>query len=203
MRQLNFLFPEFFEYKFKRKPKDWSLEELHDLYLRAKARAEKRRNHTLSIMDSIDKEITKFDNKSQVYFYQTINDTTYLRQYEFTWKSRYEKYSSYSLNDPKMKSREERLDFVLSNSRAFELGQEFYESKRLEDMAWRNMWRVKDILWQVIEKKLRKMYEGVQVKDTIIIEISGHKYFIYVENSWGFSNFTLKNEFDGEIIKLS
>jgi hypothetical protein len=73
----------------------------------------------------IDKEIPKFDRKSQVYFYQTSNDTTYLRQYEFTWKCRYDKYTSYCLNDPKLKSREERLDFVLSNSRAFELGQEF------------------------------------------------------------------------------
>lgn len=202
MRQINFLFPEVFEYRFGRKPKNWTLEQLHDLYLRAKSRAEKRWSHTLSIMDKIDKEITKFDNKSQVYFYQTTNDTTYLRQYEFTWKSRY-KHTSYSLNDPKLKSREERLDFVLSNSRAFELGQEFYESKRLEDMAWRSMWRVKDILWQVIEKKLRAKYEGVYVKDTIIIEISGHKYFIHVDNGYVYTNFTLKNEFDGEIIKLS
>jgi hypothetical protein len=38
MRQVNFLFPEVFEYKFGRKPKDWTLEQLHDLYLRAKSR---------------------------------------------------------------------------------------------------------------------------------------------------------------------
>jgi hypothetical protein len=105
MRRANFLFPEAFEHKFKRKPKEWSLEQLHDLYLRAKVRAEKRASHTQSIMDMIDKEIPKFDRKSQVYFYQTSNDTTYLRQYEFTWKCRYDKYTSYCLNDPKLKSR--------------------------------------------------------------------------------------------------
>jgi hypothetical protein len=38
MRQVNFLFPEVFEYKFGRKLKDWTLEQLHDLYLRAKSR---------------------------------------------------------------------------------------------------------------------------------------------------------------------
>jgi len=203
MRHVNFLFPEVFEYKFKRKPKEWSLEQLHDLYLRSKLRAEKRWNHTLSIMDKIDKEITKFDNKSQVYFYQTTNDTTYLRQYEFTWKGRYDKYTSYSLNDPKLKTREERIDFALSNTRSFELGQEFYESKRLEDMAWKSMWRVKHILWQVMEKKLRTIHEGVAVKETLLVEISGHKYFIHVDNCYGYPEFTLQNEFDGQIIKLS
>ena len=41
MRNVSFFYPEVFEYKFKRKPKDWSLEQLHDLYLCAKERAEK------------------------------------------------------------------------------------------------------------------------------------------------------------------
>ena len=203
MRRANFLFPEAFEHKFKRKPKEWSLEQLHDLYLRAKVRAEKRASHTQSIMDMIDKEIPKFDRKSQVYFYQTSNDTTYLRQYEFTWKCRYDKYTSYSLNDPKLKSREERLDFVLSNSRAFELGQEFYESKRLEDMAWRTMWKAKDIFWKVLENKIRDLYEGKVVKETLIVEISGYKYFVHAQNGYGYPSFSLQNEFDGEIISFS
>jgi len=203
MRNVNFLFPEVFEYKFGRKPKDWTLEQLHDLYLRAKSRAEKRWKVSNSIMDTIDKEIPKFDNQSVVYFYQIANDTTYLRQYEFTWKTKYRKYTSFGIRDPKLKTREERLDFALSNNRAFELGQQFYEAKKLEDVAWRSSWRVREILWHIIEEKLQKIYGETAVKETLLIEISGHKYFIHVDNGYGYARFSLQNEFDGEIVKLS
>ncbi len=203
MRNVSFFYPEVFEYKFKRKPKDWSLEQLHDLYLRTKERAEKRWELSQSIMDTIQKEIVQFDNKTKVYFYQTTRDTTFLRNYEFTWKNKHTKYTSWSIGDPKLNNREERLDFLIANVRAFELGQQFYESKTLEDMAWRTMWKVKDILWQVMEKKLRTLYESKVVKETLIVEVSGHKYFVHVDNGYGYPSFRLQNEFDGEIIKLS
>lgn len=210
MRHVNFLYPEAFEYKFKRKPKEWTLEELHDLYLRTKERAEKRWNHTLSIIDTIDKEIPKFDRrfekKSQVYFYQITNDkntyTKHLRQYEFTWGEDKSSYT-YSLRDPKLNTREERLDFALSNERSFELGQKFFESKKLEDMAWRTMWYIKDVFWTVLEKKLRDIYKGKKIRETLLIEVSGYKYFIHVKNGYGYPSFTLQNEFDGEIVKIS
>lgn len=202
MRNVNFFYPEVFERKFNRKPKQWSLEDLHDLYLRAKERAEKRWKLSQSIIDTIQKEIVQFDNKTQVYFYQTTRDTTYLRNYEFTWKNKRDKYTSWSIGDPKLNNREERLDFLIANSRAFELGQQFYESKTLEDMSWRTMWRVKDIFWQVLERMLRSLYESEVVKETLIIEVSGHKYFVHVDNGYGYPNFRLQNEFNGEIIKI-
>jgi hypothetical protein len=202
MRNVNFFYPEVFERKFNRNPKQWSLEDLHDLYLRAKERAEKRWKLSQSIIDTIQKEIVQFDNKTQVYFYQTTRDTTYLRNYEFTWKNKRDKYTSWSIGDPKLNNREERLDFLIANSRAFELGQQFYESKTLEDMSWRTMWRVKDIFWQVLERKLRSLYESEVVKETLIIEVSGHKYFVHVDNGYGYPNFRLQNEFNGEIIKI-
>ena len=203
MKNVNFFYPEVFEYKFKRKPKDWSLEQLHDLYLRAKERAEKRCNLSQSIMDTIQKEIVQFDNKTKVYFYQTVKDTTYLRSYDFTWKCKYNKNTSWSIGDPKLNNREERLDFLIANMRAFELGQQFYESRTIEDMAWRTMCKVKDIFWQVLEKKLRTLYQDNAVKETLLIEVSGHKYFVHVDNGWGYPIFRLQNEFDGEIIKMS
>jgi len=203
MRSVNFFYPEIFERKFNRKPKSWTVEQLHDLYLRAKERAEKRWDKTQKIMDEIQKEIFSHDNKTKVYFYQTLRGETYLRNYEFNWKGLYNKYTSYSIGDPKLNNREERLDFLIANVRAFELGQEFYESKTLDDMAWRTMWKVKDIFWQVLERKLRFLYKDKVVKETLIIEVSGHKYFVHVDNGHGYPSFRLQNEFDGEITKVS
>lgn len=70
-------------------------------------------------------------------------------------------------------------------------------------MAWRSSWKVKDILWNVIEEKLQKIYKEDTLKETILIEISGYKYFVHVDNGYGYPRFYLKNEFDGEIIKIS
>jgi hypothetical protein len=203
MRRVNFFYPEIFERKFNRKPKSWTVEQLHDLYLRAKERAEKRWNISKEIMEEIQKEVFCHDNRTKVYFYQTVRDETYLRSYEFNWSGLYNKHTSYSIGDPKLNNREERLDFLISNTKAFELGQKFRDSKVLEDMAWTSSWKIRDIFWQVLERKLRNIYEDKVVKDTILVEISGYKYFIHVENGYyGYPSFSLKNEFDGEIIKV-
>ena len=202
MTNVNFFYPEIFERKFKRSPKFWSLDELHDLYLRTKSRADKHHEKTKFIMDRIENEIPKFNNKSKVYFYQVNNDQTYLRNYEFNWRSLYNKYTSYSIGDPKLDNREERLDFLIANKLSFELGQEFYELKKIEDMAWRTMWKVKSIFLQVLDKKLREKYDGKIPPKTLILDISGYKYFIHVDDEYHYPKFTMENEFDGNIVQL-
>jgi hypothetical protein len=70
-------------------------------------------------------------------------------------------------------------------------------------MAWRTMWKAKDIFWKVLENKIRDLYEGKVVKETLIVEISGYKYFVHSQNGYGYPSFSLQNEFDGEIISFS
>ena len=162
-------------------------------------------------MNTIRKELVSFDNKTNVYFYQTTGNKTYLRQYEFEWETKYKKYSCYSIKNPKLDNREERLDFALSNTRSFELGQEFREAKMMEDMSWKTCWRVKEILWCILERKLQEEFkEKTQLQEDsfdylngiILIEISGYKYFVKVDNGYHNPRFVLSNRFEGEALKF-
>ena len=214
MQKINFKFPEVFRFKFNREPRMWSIEQLHDLYLRTKDRSQKRMKISRDIVEKIKSEIIPDSSESGinyksylVYFYQKYsNGDTYLRQYKLTFHENRDTYS-YSINDPKMKTREERIVFILANGRAFELGQEFYEAKRMEDMGWKSMWVVKGVMWGEIENKLRKKYnqngiysQGIYAPDTLVIQIGDKQYFVHVDNSRGYSNFVLKNENLGEVV---
>jgi hypothetical protein len=210
MRKINFKFPEIFKYKFNREPKNWTIEQLHDLYFRTKDRALDRSKICKDIVEKIKSEIIYDSSESGynyktylVYFYQESNKTTYLRQYKLTFHDSRDSYS-YSINDPKLNSREERLDFILANGRAFELGQEFYEAKRIEDMAWKSMWVVKSVMWEEVESKLREIYKYGEkyAPDTLVIQIGEKQYFVHVDNSHGYSKFQLKDENVGYVIKM-
>ncbi len=201
MRRANFQFPDIFEYRFGRKPKIWSIEQLHDLYLRTKERHNKRREIHNEIIEKIATEIHSDHREYLVYFYQTANDKTYLRQYSLKWNDNYNGYS-YSLNDPKLKSREERLDFVLANTRAFELGQEFYESNRLRDMSNKTMWVVREIMWSEIEKRLKDIYPKYCPEKVLVISIGDFKYFVSVDNGYGYPSYKLLDEYDGKIVNI-
>ena len=201
MRRANFQFPEIFEYKFGRKPKNWSIDQLHDLYLKVKERSSKRGKIVLDIINKITTEIPQ-DNKTHlVYFYQTTNEKTHLRQYNLKWDHTYNTYS-YGLNDPKLNNREERLDFVLANTRAFELGQEFYEANKLKDMAYKTMWIVKEIMWSEIEKKLKSIYTKNCPEKVLVISIGDFKYFVSVDNGYGYASYKLLDEYDGKVVNI-
>ena len=89
MRKINYKSPELFKYRFKRSPKFWSIEELHDLYLRTKERAANRSTISRNIVNRIIEEVIPTETSRsnvtyQVYFSQKTKDKTYLRQYEIT-----------------------------------------------------------------------------------------------------------------------
>lgn len=62
-----------------------------------------------------------------------------------------------------------------------------------------------NISFVTVSSKLIQNYTslGKVVKETLIVEISGYKYFVHAQNGYGYPSFSLQNEFDGEIISFS
>lgn len=181
----------------------WSIEEMHDLYLRAKARYNSRRKDSKDIVEQIKQKIKP--NKSEtyiVYFNQEIRGEKILRQYEISFKYGDGIYGT-SIGDTRFKTRDEKLEFILANEKAFELGQKFHEAKIIEDGAYRRSSTVESHLWYRIEKELRKIKFPIFSKKIIVIDIGGKKYFISVESHQHYANFTWLNEYDESVMKIS
>jgi hypothetical protein len=210
MQKINFIQKELFEWKFKRKPKEWTIEQVHSLYLLAKKRSSVRRkdvtDHINKIVSEVPLEDTpKYVNMSRhiVYFYHRNDDTNSIHMYSFQLCNHYGYPPSYSYGQDRVKftNRDEKLEFLLnSDEKRFELGQKFHELTRMESSLH---WRVFGILSHMVEKKLEEIYKGKYPPRTLIIEISGIKYFIETENERGRGGFKLCGEYNGEVNILS
>lgn len=194
MLQVNFRNKELFRYKFKRDPKTWTLDEIHALWIKACERHEIRRQQIIDYTNQIVSEIPKNDkNEHIIYFYKGKD----IYQYNFSY---YKGWNSYgvSSNLINLKTRDEKLSFILSNDKAFEMGQKYNE---LVYMRTYQQNKIKNIMCDIIQDKLRKKYKDQQPPDILIMEIGDKKYFISSEmkHSYWFE-FTLRNEFTGEVI---
>jgi len=63
-RDLNFEHEYFFEGKFKRKPRQWSISDIHTLWLKLKDRSSKRNNDFLEYLHWVVENIPPNDGKS-------------------------------------------------------------------------------------------------------------------------------------------
>jgi hypothetical protein len=193
---LNYKNKEFFKAIYGREPKNWSITDLNDLYLKLKTRSDSRWNDFRNfIYDVIFKELEEYEGKIHVYYYQ--NDD--LRGFEIHKRKDYG--FSYTFDDPTFKTREERLKFLLnSDPKNLELGQEFYRLKKLDSLASSSMWKVKSILADEIHKHLRDVKDKSIFKDKsfITINISGIKYVVKIENTH-YDNY-FRFTWDGETV---
>lgn len=194
----NFRIPEMFKYKFGRDPRNWTIDQLHNLYIRSNERTNKRRKEYSNYIDSIIKEIPKNDNGYHiVYFSNKGRDF----QYEISYNTSYKSWAIRT-ESLELKSREDRLFFLLhsSNIKTFEMGQKLFDLGKLRSNLH---YIVKEVMWELVEKELKDRFKGKSIRDEIfIIDISGKKYFVEIdENSYGnYYKFNMKNEFVDEII---
>ena len=146
---------DLFRLKFKRDPKAWSIDEVHDLYLGALDRHNKRLKLWIDCVDRIVKETNEFEKDKRKIFF-TRDGKIYQREL-----SRYQEYDSWGVGSPELVKfssnstlvdRNEKLEFLLSNEKAFELG-ELYES--LKGNTRHLHLRVKQILSEMVQDKLR------------------------------------------------
>ena len=158
---------ELFNFRFKRDPKIWSVEQVQDLWIRSKERARKRSLISSKVYDEIISEIPKNDKGCKLVYFSE-DDTLY--QYSFNWSTSFKSWG-YSWNqvrfsDNKTISRDEKIDFILSNNKkAFELGEKYRDAKKLECKLQR---RVLSIMCDMIENKLKEVYKDNTVDKDLL-----------------------------------
>ena len=155
----NFLQAELFEFRFKRKPNMWTIEQVHDLWTRACERGSKRQADITSCIKNIVKEIPKNDKGQHIVYFYYKNDT-HVSSYTFTYHHNFKSHGyitdTVRFSKDKVVARDEKLDFILSKERAFEMGQEFYSLKKMETSLH---CLVMNIMWEMVENKLRKQFK--------------------------------------------
>ena len=188
-RRLNFENPEFFILKFKRKPKMWTIETIHDLWLRTCERGAIQRNHLRAVTNEIVSKIPtqgEKNNPKQV-VYCAIPDSDKIRTYSFSYHHDFRSYGvsedRLSFSTDKVKARDEKIDFLLNNELAFELGEKYHKAKKhTSDLQY----VVENILWEMVYEELRKKYKKEFPPNVIIVSISDRKYYVTVEDKYGY-----------------
>ena len=174
---VNFLRRWEFECKFDRDPKTWSFKELHDLYTRAKERADRRRKEFSEFIDKIINELDPTDKGYyQVYFDRVGTTSMYsIRKDEhFAWA-----YSTDRVTFSKdvVARREEKIDFLLNNERKFELGEELRRLEKMKSMFDRHVFH---IIEEVVNEKLCEKFKKVKnhlVPKVIKVDLGGNIYY--------------------------
>jgi hypothetical protein len=182
----------------KRSPKYWTLEHIHDLWTRSNARQMERDRKFWNCLYETHR-ILKDGGKSRAYFYNKKNTLCY---FEISENSEYG--ISYSTNIEKLDSRENRLDFFLSNEESMKRGQELFNLQSLTFQKL-NRWAYSAFI-DVLNNKLNEKFKSDKKipPKCFLVEIGSKKYFIEkVEGfSYNWNQFKMLNEFEGTTVKF-
>lgn len=208
---MDFLFKrnnnKWFEDKFNRKPKEWSIEQIHALYERAKKRSNKRWKTKSDFIKEIVSKIPKNNKGEHVIYFYNPKDKNNIYQYNFKYNNDYKSYSigrdRVEFSKDIVAGRQEKLDFILSHDDSFELGQKYHD---LDKMCSYLEHRVMRILWMLVEDKLRDHFKKTDTlpKSVFIIDIGPKKYYVKIDDQhrFGYMKFHLGGEYTDEIIKI-
>jgi hypothetical protein len=197
-----------FEFKFKRKPRLRSIDEIHELYLRAKERSDERWRLKLELQNLIVKEIPKNDNNEIIVYFNNQRDPKNLYQFTMRYNSDWKGYelsrNRVEFSKDIVAARSEKIHFILNNEKAFELGQKYYE---LHNMNSYLDHKVMSILWEIVENKLREHYKKLEEnpnRDVFIIKMGSKKYFVQVDEQhrFGYLKFHLKGEYCPDVLEI-
>lgn len=194
--------PEIFKIKFGREPKNWTIEMVHDLYLKSLERHNSRQKLVIDCIDRIVSEVQEFEkDKRTIYFNR--EGKIYYREL-----SRYSEYDSWGIRpadvlkfqNSKLEDRNSKIEFLLSNEKAFELG-ELYES--LQGNTKFIHLHVKEILSGCIQEALRKKFKGIEAPNILTVSIGEKSYYVECSDQYRrsriYKEFKLLNEVTEEI----
>jgi hypothetical protein len=200
--KVNFQEKELFKFKFKRDPRYWSLEQIQELWIKSEKRTKERQKLISEVYDKIIKEIKKDKNGNKMVYLEK-GDKLY--KYEFRYTSQFKSWG-YSSNQvtfdkDKAKARDEKIDLLFSNERAFELGKEWSDILKFRSKL---NFIVKNIFISIIEEKLKKEYKGKLPPDITIVKVGDKKYYFTVDEQhrYDYLKFHFKGEVTDNIIEL-
>ena len=196
MKRVYFLWnnSEYFERRFKRKPKVWTIEEIHSLWQGACVRSEARWKIISDYTKEIVNQIPKNDRGEHVIYFKHDKNST-LMQYKFSYHRDWKSYGV-STDTVSFSTREEKLEFFTANELAFEMGQKYYELKKMSSDLNH---KVKYFMWEMVEAKLQKHFRDLDVipPDVFVIDISDRKYYVELDTQHRYGGY-LKFHFKGE-----
>lgn len=202
--------PDSFERKFKRKPKLRTISEVHDLYIRAMQRSEKKSNETMKCIDEIIREIpttpasnSRYNDLYITYFY--VDYVLYQCQMRYE-----ESYGSYGVSTDRVKFdegsvediREKKINFLLNNQKALELGEKYIKTSAANKYLH---YTVRHCFENMIITHLENKYKDIRTIDmpkAITISVGGKRYIFSIDNqSWGtYKKFLFLGESSEDIV---
>ncbi len=190
-----------YKFRFGKNPKDWSIEKLHQLYLDAVSRSNKKRKIVTSILDRIEKELPDADvylNKKTRVLYKEKESIIYRRV--LSYQEQYQCWGVGSWEELKFTGntseiREKKLNLLLSSQNHFELGALYDKYDRDNLCLYRIPW---EALCEKVEEKLRKKFKSQVAPEFLTITIGEKNYIVNCDNQHRYNifykNFSLKSE---------
>ena len=191
--RVNFFNSEMFKWKFKREPKKWTIEQVHDLWILAKKRSEIRRKRLTDYINNIPNVISPNDKGEYILYYQQ-NKSIYAIIISFTKFERYGSTWSYHTESLKNKDRESTLEYWISSDNIIDMGNEFIRLSN--DRGFNSEARVNRVLSEMIDSKFRKHFKELKkhAPESFITTIGDKKYIIYVDDRMNYAKFRISSE---------
>ena len=192
---------DLFRMKFKREPKVWTIDKVHELYLKVLNRHLIRQKLVIDCINRVANEVQEFEkDKRKIYFNREgkIYQRELSKNYEYdSWGIRSAEPVKFN-TDKTIHNRNEKLEFLLSNEKAFELG-ELYES--LQGNTKHYHLRVKEILSEMIENKLRTIYKDKESPRILTVSIGDKKYYVGCDDQYRYSKIYKKFKLLNEVVE--
>lgn len=144
---------DYFEFKFKRKIKQWSLEELYNLYNAAYIRHKNRLKLLKTFLEKIEKT-----NYNTIYYNDYCNNIICVK---FNGNSRTEGILNFNSDSEKV-NRNNKLDYIIDTEQKLELGEEYKKIDELQSSIHRKIFNV--LCDRIITDILKPKYKNEQYK---------------------------------------
>ena len=190
-----------FKYKFKRDPKEWSIEKLHQLYLESHSRALVKSKKIMDVINRIENELPDaglYSNSKTRILYKEKGGKIYKRvlSYQNEWGSwGIGMWEELKFNGSVSDIRNEKLNLLLSSQKQFELGLLYDQFNGNNKYLYRIPWRA---LCEKVSDKLREIFKDKAAPEYFSITIGDRNYIVHCDDQSRYSkfykSFSLKSE---------
>ena len=191
---LNYKYPQRFIQKYKRPPKYWTLEQLHDLWIKIEERYIKKRTPFNELFNKITTTV-KPNEDGQIILYCNNGENMYI----FTMDWHYGSYA-YHKEVNKQTTRGDKLNYLIATDEENAMGEAFDELAGgfFNRMLLKS--KVKEIFWEEVYTSLREKWKRTKTTNNtppaaFIFCIGSKKYIINTIEQYGYIKFDYRGEY--------